>query len=408
MIESVDPSVVAAGTATELALADALAAVRDELRGVRAATQLRAVIEQAKGALVERHHITLDEAFARLRSMSQEHNVRLVEVAATIVGVAVPTLAEGEPDVPEEALRDRIPSSPAASRTWNALQAQPDVRAGVATALLDAVAGASSQGDEAAALLAELLESQQVTAVTLYRTAADDSLRLVGQVGVPGDSISPWRSIPPSRDIPYIRSVQDNEAYFWPDRAARSAQFPSVRPTTRFDAAATIPVVDGGSTVGVVGLLWDGMQLFDQQRVEAVTRLVQRVAPILMRNVASADPELEWMNTLLRLHLDPWLLLETIPGADGTIRDFVIQEAAQLIPGSSQWLGRRLLEMWPVAASDGLAHGLAGLVRAGGAWTTTVTTDSEAPWGSPGSRVRAVRLGQRIVLVWRTGDPLSP
>jgi hypothetical protein len=244
-----------------------------------------------------------------------------------------------------------------------------------------------------------------VAAVTLYRTAADDSLRLVGQVGVPGDSISPWRSIPPSRDIPYIRSVQDDEAFFWPDRAARAAQFPSVRPTTQFDAAATVPVAEGEAVVGVVGLLWDGPEPFEPDRIAAITRLVQRVAPMLMRNAVVSDPELEWLNTLLRLHLDPWLLLETIPGADGTIRDFVIQDAAQLIPGSSAWLGRRLLEMWPSAASDGLAQGLAGLVRAGGAWTTTVATPSEAPWGLPGSRMRAVRLSQRIVLVWR---PIVP
>lgn len=410
MIESVADRAVAEQPETQLALADAVAALRDELRGLRAAAQLRAVIEQAKGVLVERHHITLDEAFARLRAMSQEHNVRLVEVAATIVGVAVPPLPEGELDVPEDVLRGRIPASPAASRTWNALQSQSDVRAGVVTALLDAVAGSTDQGDEAAALLRELLAGQGVSAVTLYRTAADDSLRLVGQSGVPGDAISPWRSIPPSRDIPYVRSVLDDEAYFWPDRPTREAQFPSVKATTRFEAAATIPVPDGGpvsdggAVVGVVGLLWDTREPFGPDRVESITRLVQRVAPVLMRNASAADPELEWLNTLLRLHLDPWLLLETIPGSDGTIRDFVVQDAAQHVPGSGEWLGRRLLEMWPSAAADGTAQGLAGLVRAGGAWSSTLAEHSQAPWGVPGSRVRAVRLGQRIVLVWRLGE----
>ena len=42
--------------------------------------------------------------------MSQEHNVRLVEVAATMVGVRVlPRLEEGEPDIPEAVLRGRLP-----------------------------------------------------------------------------------------------------------------------------------------------------------------------------------------------------------------------------------------------------------------------------------------------------------
>ncbi len=113
VIESVGDRGAPASEA-EVALADALAATRDELRLLRKAVQLRAVIEQAKGVLVERHGITLDEAFARLRAMSQEHNVRLVEVAATMVGVRVPALEEGEPDIPEAVLRGRLPSSPAA------------------------------------------------------------------------------------------------------------------------------------------------------------------------------------------------------------------------------------------------------------------------------------------------------
>ena len=59
--------------------------------------------------------------------------------------------------------------------------------------------------------------------------------------------------------------------------------------------------------------------------------------------------------------------------------------------------------MWPSAAQDGVLQGLASLVRAGGAWTRDVADGSDAPWGAPGSRLRAVRLGQRIVLVWRSG-----
>jgi hypothetical protein len=403
VIESVGDRELAP-TEAERALADALAATRDELRLLRKAAQLRAVIEQAKGVLVERHGITLDEAFDRLRAMSQEHNVRLVEVAATVVGVRVPPLEEGEPDIPEAVLRGRLPSSPAASSTWKSLRSQPDVRAGVVTALLDSVAGASSQGDDAAQLLAELLANQRVSALTLYRTAADGALQLVGQCGVPGDAISPWRSIPPSRDIPYVRCVQDDQAFFWADRAGRVAQFPSVVPTERFEAAAVIPVADGGSVIGTVGLLWDSAESFGADRADEITRLVQRVAPLLLRNAIGTEPDLGyWLDTLLHLHLDPWLLLEAIPRSDGTIGDFAVLDAAQHIPGGAEWLGRRLLELWPAAARDGMLRGLVSLTHAGGAWSTEVASESDAPWGAPGSRVRAVRLGQRIVLVWRPG-----
>ena len=187
---------------------------------------------------------------------------------------------------------------------------------------------------------------------------------------------------------------------------ARSAPRSSRRscPTTRFDAAAVIPVADGGSVIGVAGLLWDTAESFGADRVDEITRLVQRVAPLLLRNAIGAEPDLDyWLDTLLHLHLDPWLLLEAIPRSDGMIGDFVVLDAAQQIVGRADWLGRRLLELWPSATRDGMLEGLVSLMRAGGAWTSEVSHESDAPWGTPGSRVRAVRLGQRIVLVWRPG-----
>jgi AmiR/NasT family two-component response regulator len=45
----------------------------------------RIVIEQAKGVLVERHRITPDEAFARLRRAARNRRVRLHEVAGEVV-----------------------------------------------------------------------------------------------------------------------------------------------------------------------------------------------------------------------------------------------------------------------------------------------------------------------------------
>ena len=397
-----EPSSTDAGA--EATLADTVAALRDELQGLRSAGQLRAIIEQAKGVLVERHHISLDEAFDQLRALSQEHNVRLVEVAATVVGVTVPHEAASIPELTEQVLRGRMPTSTAASPTWRALAQQPDVRAGVAKTLIDSVAGTPSQGEEAAQLLSDVLSAQEVRAVTLYRAAADGSLRLVGQAGVPGDLVSSWQSIPPSRDIPYVRSMEDDQAFFWEDRATRTAQFPAVASSkSGFEATATIPIHDEGLVVGMAGLMWSTRQSFDEDRTSAIVALVQQVAHLLLRNAAQTDPELEWLHALLSLHLDPWLLLEAVPNPDGLVRDFVVRDVSPQVVGHEEWTGRRLLELWPSAAADGMGQALTELARTGGSWTLTVGFASGGPWGSPGSRVRAVRLGRRVVLVWRPG-----
>lgn len=383
-------------------LRDTLESMRAEIDGLRASMQLRAIIEQAKGILVERHGLSLDEAFAHLRRTSQEHNVRLVEVAATIVGIAVPrSESQALADV-DSALRDHLPQSSAPSATWSALQRQPDVRDGVLSALLDSVAGSTTDGDEAARLLVDMLAPHRVAGAVLYRTAIDGSLRCVGHTGVPGDLMSSWRSVPPSLDVPFVRAVVEDRAYFWSDRADRTESFPAVSGVTAgFEATAAIPLHQDDEVQGVVGLMWAGPESFPDEDRQRIVALVERVGGLLLRHVATSEPELDWLKALLQLIFDPWILLDAVVSGDGSVRDLVVQDVAVQVEPGSEWLGRRVLEVWPALASDGTVSALVGLVRSGGSWTTTVGIGSDAPWATPGSRVRAVRLGHRVVVVWR-------
>ena len=45
----------------------------------------RIIIEQAKGAVAQAHNVSVDEAFARIRSYARHHNRQLTDVANTIV-----------------------------------------------------------------------------------------------------------------------------------------------------------------------------------------------------------------------------------------------------------------------------------------------------------------------------------
>lgn len=390
-------------TATEAPLSETVTALGREVRDLRASARLRAVIEQAKGILVERHQISLDEAFAMLRSMSQEHNVRLVEVAATLVGIAVPDGADGLTIKNRDDLLDQqLPTSTAMSGAWRALREQPDVKAGVASALVDSLASSADQGDQAARLMFDLLLPHGIRALAMYRAGVDGALRLVGTVGVPGDLVSSWRSIPPSKSIPYVRALMEDRSFFWPSRKTRLDEFPESLPVEMADvsARAVIPVRDSTGPIGSIGLMWGTDEVFDEIRQTAIISTVERVAPILIRNVAAADPELEWLESVMGLQMDPWLLLDAEIGLNGIASDFTVQDAS-VAQDFSGWIGRRVLELWPQMASDPVLAAMTALMRTGGLWSSEVATPSDLPWGVPGTQLRAVRLGNRLAITWR-------
>jgi hypothetical protein len=77
--------VLAAHASTALAATLASSAAELETAQLRQALQSRDVIGQAKGILMERRGISADEAFTVLRTASQSLNVKLTQVAQTLV-----------------------------------------------------------------------------------------------------------------------------------------------------------------------------------------------------------------------------------------------------------------------------------------------------------------------------------
>src|SRR5262245_60573701 len=68
-----------------------------ELSGLRQAMRTRGLIEQAKGRLAERWGVDAEQAFDMLSQLSQEANVRVVDVAAQVMGSTPPTEGESAP-----------------------------------------------------------------------------------------------------------------------------------------------------------------------------------------------------------------------------------------------------------------------------------------------------------------------
>ncbi|HXQ18435.1 MAG TPA: GAF and ANTAR domain-containing protein [Acidimicrobiales bacterium] len=60
----------------------------------------RVLIEQAKGMVAERNGLGIEEAFSVLRSYARNHNLRLVEVADSVISGAIPSSILRPPDRP--------------------------------------------------------------------------------------------------------------------------------------------------------------------------------------------------------------------------------------------------------------------------------------------------------------------
>ncbi|MBV9411159.1 MAG: ANTAR domain-containing protein [Acidimicrobiia bacterium] len=64
------------------ATTDLVQRLMDKVEGLEEALRSRDVIGQAKGILMERLHMTADQAFEELRSMSQKQNLKVRDIAS--------------------------------------------------------------------------------------------------------------------------------------------------------------------------------------------------------------------------------------------------------------------------------------------------------------------------------------
>ncbi len=376
--------------------------LREELRGVRAAQPLRAVIEQAKGVIAERDRIGPEEAFVRLRAMSQQHNVRLAEVAATVVGVA---LGSTEPDLAMlSSLRDeRLPSTSAMSSAWRTLREEPQIRAGVQGVLVDSLVGAATTGDAAAELVRHMWTGEPLAAVTIYRRLPDGGLAMIGQSGLPPDVSHSWRTIPPMLAAPPIVAVHEDRCFFWVDRKARLADFPQVTPRpSAYEGVAILPIHESGEVIGMISLLWTSPQSFPAERRRAFARVADALGPRLLRTITGPEPRRGWLTCLLQVQFDPWILLRLEGGQHGSLHTLAVTAASPDLPRGREWVGHRLLELWPGLAGDPCARVLLDTSRGPNATcTTTVSRAVDAPWGGLGTEVRSLHLRDQTVVMWR-------
>ena len=77
---------------------DLVQLLNEKVDGLEEALQSRDVIGQAKGILMERLHLREDQAFEELRTLSQQHNRKVRDIAAALAetGEWPPAMLHGQ------------------------------------------------------------------------------------------------------------------------------------------------------------------------------------------------------------------------------------------------------------------------------------------------------------------------
>nr|BFE65831.1 SpoIIE family protein phosphatase [Dactylosporangium thailandense] len=421
------------------ALAALVAKLRAELTGVRTAMRNRAVIEQAKGVLVERLGVTPDQGFDQLVRLSQRTNIKLIEVAAAIVGTTSPDpnapdvvnliddelrqhVARSRSSAPASVKPDVVPASPRkrSSRTpeVEALQSQHQ--------LLSARIAAARSYDEICDVLGTAPTAWPApTAVLLTLLDPDGAQRGVGTFGVPGEVRSRWSRIPPDPGVPLVVAAHEVETLWLAPEPGARRRFPVLgeQPFSGETLLAS-PLISGERVIGGILMTWaDALPEAEELRryVAALLEPVARQVDTLIGDeIASAwfhvageesgqaAPAQVWLPTVVDALHDPGALLSPVH-EDGQLVDFRVEYANGL--ARQIFSGARvdpdeatLLAAYPALGSSTLLPEFARVLQDGQPRRLEGLRADPRTDGVPGPQtlsVHAVRLWDRVFAVWR-------
>lgn len=439
-----EPGEVQAAPEPEQALSAVVSRLRAELAGLRRAMRSRAVIEQAKGVLGERLGVGPDSAFDQMVRLSQRSNVKLVEVAAALVGTTAPDpQVPGVPDVLDDELRsylarqrsrsgrrrdtkvgDTKPAShPPRPAAVEALQAQHQ--------LLAARVMSARSYDEIAATIAETRTGWPPPAtVVLALLEPDGALRVVGSDGLAPQTRSQWSRIPPQVDLPLTVTARDRMPLWLGDADTLRRRFPALG-TVPYpsESMATMPLLDpytdagSGRVIGVLSVTWETPQPFDDDTRRYLYALgepcARRVLELLDQPAPAVPPhdERAWLPIVLENVLEAAALLapvwEVAHGGDDSrsrIVDFRYEYVNAAARRQEEAAGvdfsddATLLSLHPELGSRVLLPEFIEVLRTG---EPRQLDDMSAPageWGAAAgvrSDVHVARLWDRVLVLWR-------
>jgi AmiR/NasT family two-component response regulator len=400
-------------------LAATVRRLRAEVDDLRRMQQVQAVVEQARGMLAVQLGCSVAEAAEHLVRTSRQRRIPVVDLAAEIVGVAVPALPIGETTGDPAFSPERYVGRPPAAVTDAEETAAPVSSA--ARERLTRVRTAmdiAEDGDALARILwAEGLRDLGATAVLLGVLEPDGAVRLVGTHGLPDPLVNAWRRTPGSVNVAYLRAVA-TDTPLWITRA--EAEEKGYQLLAEGELRACLPLHHAGHTFGVASVLWEKAADPDPEARAYVAALADACSGPLSRLVRSgragtavASPAAHWADTIVAALPASYALLRPVRGAGGDVVDWRFEscspETTDLAGRNpAEIVGRRFGDLYPQAVGSGLLD----------TYSKALETGATAVWGpreidiltqsgplTATISVRASRFGDGVLVHWYRQDP---
>ncbi|QMU70557.1 SpoIIE family protein phosphatase [Streptacidiphilus sp. P02-A3a] len=379
-------------------LAVTVARLRRQVEEAHAAAGGRALVELAKGVLVERLHCGPYAAGRQLELLAETSGVSQLELAADIVNQAA-----------QDELSAITGQLLAAS---DSRQPAPDL-----THLRTAESGILAARDTQAvadSLLRYALAPLDATAVAVWAAGSDGSLRLAGSAGFAEAEAARWHYVPPGVAT-LARRALDERRTRW-TRTLAESRLPSIGGrTTQQAGRVVVPAGTGGRLLGALEISWPGPL---PPQTPQIQRQIEALAELCGHTLDSHQPRERAPGPSPLVELvdglwDPAMVLQPELDADGAVRDFRIHHlnshVADLAGRSHAALtGCSLLEAYPMSAQVGGVFEKLEHVHATGepfrARRMAVTTLVDQVPLTVFGRVSITRHGHELALTWRVDD----
>ncbi|SEQ93607.1 Serine phosphatase RsbU, regulator of sigma subunit [Lentzea xinjiangensis] len=375
-------------------LAGTVARLRREIDEARAAADGRALVELAKGVLVERLRCGPAEAAGQLALLADRAGTTQLELAVEIINEVSGDVLTALPAPPDE------PHTTAAVRLRTAESG---------------VLHANDTEAVAQSLFAHALAPLGATAVAIWSAGADSSLTLVGHAGFAPGEAHRWRYVPPGVPTPARRALTERDAVWIADLTGSG--LPSIG--AGLPGRVAVPAGTGGRITGVLEICWPTVlapqSLSVHKQVEALAELsaatLDSTAPAALPDHAGQAPS--ELADLADGLLDPAFVLGPEVSPDGTITDFRVHHVNSRfvdIAGRPRAAvaGKSLLEAYPLAAAEGDLFDKIEHVHATGEpfraeHMSLAALVDEVPL-TVTAAVSITRHGVLVLVVWRVQD----